>query len=134
MSVRKFFLAALLATPLALIPADASAQQQGFAQAQLSTAQVAAVTSYYSDHAGRRPTELPRGIARMVQVGDPLPPGIRRTRIPPEALPDPPADGDDEDGGDGEDGGDVVIILLGSDLVLYDAETEIVLDIEFDIF
>ena len=134
MSVRKVLLAVALAAPLALIPSDSSAQEHGLAQAEISTAQAESVAAWYHNNATRRPRRLPPGISRRIQVGEPLPPGIGRTRIPEAALPDSPEGGDAGDGGDGEDGGDVVIILMGSDLVLYDAEADIVLDIEYDIF
>ena len=136
MLFRMIFLAALLTAPLVLKPTTVSAQdERGLARAEISTAQTEAVKAWYNNRAGRRPTALPAGLRNRLEVGEPLPPGIRRTRIVPVAeivaSPDP------GDGGDtGDDGSvdcpDADLFLVGEDLVCLDPDTEIVVDMVID--
>ena len=136
MLFRLSLFAALLTAPLVLQPSALSAQERGLARAEISTAQAEAVAAWYNNRAVRRPTALPRGLRNLVEVGKPLPPGIRRTRSVDVGDIVPPDEGDGEDtGDDGSDYDDLLdLLLVGEDLVLVDSETGIVLDIEFDLF
>ncbi|MDH5589413.1 MAG: hypothetical protein OEZ65_04905 [Gemmatimonadota bacterium] len=118
---RKVMPAVLFAAALALAPSNVEAQERGLAQAEISTAQAEAVAAWYNGRAGRRPSALPEGIRKKIAVGQPLPPGIRRTRVV-EDIPEPPEliDGTD-------------LLMVGEDLVLIDSTTLIVLDISFSI-
>ena len=79
MSLRKILITAAVAVPLALAPAQASAQQGRGAEARGQTQQYASQTV----------TQLPSGIAQRVERGGTIPTGIDRRYAPPAPEPVP---------------------------------------------
>ena len=94
MLLRRVLLAAVVVAPLVWTPAPVSAQQ-GLDRAAAATAQADAVAGWTKNRAAKRPTDLPRGIAKRFE-GQTLPPGISRTfpvhEAAPEAKPEPEPD------------------------------------------
>ena len=87
MLLRRALLVAVVVAPLAWTPAPVSAQQ-GLDRAAVATAQADAVAGWTKNRATRRPTELPRGVAKVF-AGQTLPPGISRRFPVPQAAPEP---------------------------------------------
>jgi len=98
MLLRRVLLAAVVVAPLVWTPAPVSAQQ-GLDRAAAATAQADAVAGWTKNRAAKRPTDLPRGIAKRFE-GQTLPPGISRTfpvhEAAPEAQPEPKPEPDPE--------------------------------------
>lgn len=71
---------------------------QDASAAEFSAVEIEVIARYYRDlprdEARRGPRRLPRGIAKNLERGKPLPPGIAKRYLPPEldrALPPAPA-------------------------------------------
>ena len=83
MLLRTALLAAIVAAPMALTPATASAQERGIDRATTVSANAPAHAHGLKNRVGKG---IPKGVARVFTGGN-LPPGIARTRDAASSLP-----------------------------------------------